>query len=251
MDEIIVRGDPFDCNENTSQEDQRIRSKFQKTKAPPSVSPHTFTPEMGDPFTCYVQEILAKTLFRSDLPTQPPDKDNDAPELYMDKMNYHKAVMGAKHFRESILRPLLEKISSILEALLEPSLLDAILHFPRLTSEKTSISTSEWSSKVGANIRLVFTQTNQVFSILVLSAEAEYIKALHNIFHLEKYVIVMILQSIKEAGATIENYTQAWKTLTTPEFAERPIEEWDDLTFIPFIDNALALQKIIKFFNSF
>jgi len=264
MDEIIVRGDPFDCNENTSQEDRRVRTKFQKTNITLSVSelptrahhPIVEIP-MGDPFTCYVQEILAKTVFRSDLPSQPPDKDNDAPDLYMDKLNYHKAVMGTKHFKETILTPLTERLAGTLEAILDPSLLDAIIHFPRLVAEKipmipsnsnSVVSNSDWSSKVGANIRLTFTQGTNNFSIIVLPPEAEYIKGLHNIFHLEKYVIVMILECIK--GAIIENYTQAWTTLATPDYAEKAIQDWDDLTFIPFVDNAFSLSLIIKFFNS-
>jgi hypothetical protein len=260
IDDIIIRGDPFDCDEDTSQEDKRIR---RGVVSPPSGGGNknkNTSFEQGaadmtsiDPFTGYVKEILAKTVFRASIPSQPPDKEFDTPELYLDKLNYQRAVAGSKRFKEELFIPLLEKISEQLESTIDANLYEALLKAPRLVAEKTKTvnEPSEWSSFVLktnlVNLRFIIPKGNvEDVSIRVTPSEAEYLKALHNIFHLEKYIMVVIFDSIKDQK--IENYTQAWNVLTTPTYAERPIKDWEDLTFIPFIDYLLSLYKTIEFF---
>lgn len=278
IDEIILRGDPFDCNENTSQEERRVKRVLslppsggeRKDPTPSSLKGVVILPPSGgennnfpqgsaqmDCFTEYVKEILAKTVFRTSIPSQPPDKEFDTPELYADKINYQRAVAGSKRFKEEVFTPLLERISEQVESVIDPRLYQAILKAPRLVAEKTKTvnEPSEWSSFVLKTnlvlLRFIIPKGNmEDVSIRVTPSEAEYIKALHNLFHLEKYVMAVLLSSIKDnSDQPIENYTQAWTLLATPTYADRSIREWEDLTFIPFVDNLLSLWKVVEFFG--
>jgi hypothetical protein len=85
----------------------------------------------------------------------------------------------------------------------------------------------------------------------VIQSEAEFIKALHNLYHLEKYVTAIIIDSVKDAGDAIKNYKQAWQLLATEPYAEKPIENWEELTFIPFVDYMLQLCMTINFLLKF
>lgn len=269
MDEIIERGDPFDCDENTSQEDRRVRPLFEKTKRKieQSVSLPPPPPPMDlqnlDGFTCYVQEIIAKTIFRTTIPSQPPDKEVDSPELYTDKMNYHRAVTGAKQFKDAY-NGLKERISEKLSHTLESSVYEAIMFTPRLLCQKMKkegdVEVSDWSqipfenNKGSEKIRLTFITTRGDVEDLILyvtDSEAEYIKGLHNLFHLEKYVTTILLECVKDPEITraIENYTHAWTVLATPTYAGKPIREWEDLTFINFVDYLYSLHLMLEFFE--
>lgn len=273
MDDIILNGDPFDGDENTSQEDKRARERFAKKRAKPAeglanrealrngaicemiaVSSEPLL-DIGvgpiDPFTCYVQEILAKTIFRNNIPSEGPDKERDSPELYRDKQTFHRAVTGAKRFREETLGPLLERLAALLEATLDAELVAAITRVPRLVvhTKQPDTNASDWSGTArGATVKLeFFNGPERVASLNVLPAEAEYIKALHNVFHLEKYVIAVLLDSLRSAN--IENYTQSWIAIATPDYAAKPIQQWEELTFIPFVDYMLALWLTVKYFE--
>lgn len=270
IDDIILRGDPFDGNENTSEEERRVKRVWGVVVSPPpsggeakqmSVLVENPSVEKGaeppmDSFTEYVKEILAKSVFRTSIPTQPPDKEFDSPQLYLDKLNYQRAVFGSRRFKEEVLMPLLEQLSERLESKLDPPLYNAILKAPRLVAEKTKKTDepSEWSSFVLKSplvkLRFIIPKGDvEDVTLHVTPSEAEYIKALHNIFHLEKYVTLVIFDSVKQnSDQKIENYTQAWTLLATPDYADKPIKEWEDLTFIPFIDNLLSLQKVVQFF---
>lgn len=265
MDEIIERGDPFDCDENTSQEDRRVRAHFKNQKTEPIKGPRQVE-EMNpahqnlDGFTCFVQEIMARVLFRSNIPSQPPDKEADTPELYKDKTNYHRAVAGSKEFKEKTLGPLREKISEKLLFVLEPPLFDALLNAPRLLPQKMKkeheVRFSDWSSQPFSSeekIRLTFITTRGDIEDLILyvtESESEYIKALHNLFHLEKYITLIILESAKDPqiSSAMENYTHAWTLLTTPDYAEKAVKDWDDMTFINFVDYIYSLHLMLEFF---
>lgn len=270
MDEIIERGDPFDCDENTSQEDKRIRSRYEKTKKREEskglITQDSVLMNLSslDGFTCFVQEMIAKTLFRSNIPSQPPNRELDDPELYKDKVNYHRAVAGSKEFREKVWIPLKEKVSEKMAFVLEPLLYDALLNTPRLLYEKMKkehdVHFSDWSntpfssSGGGDKIRLTFITTRgdvEDLVLYVLESEAEYIKALHNLFHLEKYVATVIIECAKDPAisSSIENYTHAWTVLTTPHYAEKYVKDWDELTFIDFVDYIYSLHLVIEFFQ--
>lgn len=260
IDKMIIRGDPFDCRENTSEEERRVKRVWQpKNQIDPLILPNqqnnnTINQEMEYSFDGYVKEILASTVFGASIPTQPPDKEFDTPELYQDKLNYQQAVLGSKRFKDEILMPLLESVSERLESTVSEPLYNALLKAPRLVAEKTKTANepSEWSSFVLKNslikLRFIIPRGNvEDYSIRVTPSEAEYIKALHNLFHLKKYVVVALFASLKDQK--IENYTQAWNLLATPDYAEKPIKDWEDLTFIPFVDNILSLWKVVEFFK--
>jgi hypothetical protein len=255
MDCIIERGDPFDCEENTSQEDRRVRAKFstttlKKEKVEKRERVEEEVRKMGDPFTSYVQEILAKTVFRNSIPSQPPDKEKDAPDLLRDKMTYHAAVQGAQHFKDEILKPLLLKIDSIVVDKLDNNLYYALREECRMTVTKINQKdvVSDWSGTEGAVCML---SIGTSYSLNVLQTEAEFLKALHNMYHLEKYIIAIIIDSVKNSGDAIQNYTQAWEFLATPAYAEKPIQDWEELTFILFVDYMLQLWMTIRFFQTF
>jgi hypothetical protein len=260
IDKMIIRGDPFDCRENTSEEERRVKRVWQPKNQidtlilPNQQNNNTINQEMEYSFDGYVKEILASTVFGASIPTQPPDKEFDTPELYQDKLNYQQAVLGSKRFKDEILMPLLESVSERLESTVSEPLYNALLKAPRLVAEKTKTANepSEWSSFVLKNslikLRFIIPRGNvEDYSIRVTPSEAEYIKALHNLFHLKKYIVVALFASLKDQK--IENYTQAWNVLATPDYAEKPIKDWEDLTFIPFVDNILSLWKVVEFFK--
>lgn len=249
MDCIIERGDPFDCTENTSQEDRRVRSKYSSSKkraAPLETVEMQENPK--DPFTCFVQEILAKTVFRDSIPSQPPNKETDSPDLLRDKIMYHAAVQGSRHFKKEILDPLLQKIDSMIHDKLDIDLYYAIREQCRMTVTKIPEPViSDWSGIQGAEYTLNFGQS---FSINVSVSESEFIKALHNLYHLEKYITAIIIDNVKKSEGCFENYTQAWEFLATSFYAEKPIKDWEDLTFILFVDYMLQLWMTIQFFQT-
>lgn len=205
---------------------------------------------MGDPFTGYVQEVIAKTVFRNSIPSQPPDKEKDSPELYQDKLLYHAAVQGAQHFKEKTLKPLLSKMDGLIENKLDSELYHALREHCRMTVTKINQKgiLSDWSGKEGAVFLLCIGPS---VSLNVIQSEAEFIKALHNLYHLEKYVTAIIIDSVKDAGDAIKNYRQAWQFLATEPYAEKPIEKWEELTFIPFVDYMLQLCMTISFLLKF
>ena len=108
---------------------------------------------------------------------------------------------------------------------------------------------SDWSGLTGAGYLLSF--GNNSFNINVSHFEAEFIKGLHNLYHLEKYITTIIIDSVKDAEGAIQNYAQAWEFLATPAYAEKPIKDWEDLTFILFVDYMLQLWMVILFFKDF
>lgn len=263
IDAMIIRGDPFDCRENTSEEERRVKRVWQpRNQIIPNFSNQqnntntlgVLNQEMEYSFDGYVKEILASTVFGASIPTQPPDKEFDTPELYQDKLNYQRAVSGSKRFKDEILMPILESVSERLESTLSEPFYNALLKAPRLVVEKTKTTNepSEWSSFILKNslikLRFIIPRGNvEDYSIRVTPSEAEYIKALHNLFHLKKYIVVTLFDALKDQK--IENYTQAWNVLATPAYAEKPISEWEDLTFIPFVENILSLWRVIEFFK--
>jgi hypothetical protein len=64
---------------------------------------------------------------------------------------------------------------------------------------------------------------------------------------LKKYIVITLFDALKDQK--IENYTQAWNLLATPDYAEKPISDWEELTFIPFVENILSLWRVIEFFK--
>lgn len=267
MDPIILRGDPFDGNENTSQEDRRVRASFIKTKKRENTAEGKTVMQIvptlldvarcGDPvhpFTCYVQELLAKTVFRGNIPEDGPDKERDTPEMYRDKTLFHRAVTGARQFREQTLEPLLQRLTLELQPLLDEAFWDALHARPKLVvhNKQDKKNVSDWSSAAGAEVRLEwlpYSSDEQPFSMYATRAEAEYIKALHNVFHLEKYVIAILLDGLRNAKNMPENYTDAWILLATPDYASKAIADWEELTFIPFVDYMLGLWMTLRYFE--
>lgn len=278
MDEIIVNGDPFDGDENTSQEDKRVRALLSRSESKKREKPsegfvvvsrsETTTTMLNakaepllditqgplDPFTCYVQEILAKSIFRGSIPSEGPDRERDTPELYRDKQTFHRAVVGAKQFREETLGPLLEKMDAKLRDTLDEPLYEAIVSAPRLVArnQPDEKQASEWSGTLsGAVVRLefAFPAPGKTCSLNVLPTEAEYIKALHNLFHLEKYIVAVLVDCLRSTATPIENYTQSWIVLATTDYAQKPIKQWEELTFIPFVDYMLGLWMTVRYFE--
>lgn len=251
MDCIIERGDPFDCPENTSQEDRRVRAKYSsKMKRAPDGGNVVAPIVVGDSFTCYTQEILAKTVFRNSIPSQPPNKETDSPDLLRDKNMYHAAVRGSHVFKQEILKPILAKVDAAIHQTLDDAFYRALKEECRMTVTKLSKEVvSDWSGLAGAGYLLSF--GNNSFNINVSHFEAEFIKGLHNLYHLEKYITTIIIDSVKDAEGAIQNYAQAWEFLATPAYAEKSIKDWEDLTFILFVDYMLQLWMVILFFKDF
>jgi hypothetical protein len=271
MDDIILNGDPFDGDENTSQEDRRVRKKWSEKTLKPTegVASKRGNDQMNtvlaeitggpaDPFTCYAQEILAKTIFRGSIPNEGPDREHDTPEMYRDKVTFHRAVSGAKQFREQTLHPLVERVAERLQRTLDEPLFEAITRAPKLVvaagrSDASTTTLSDWSgTEKGATVELKFVPASSgatATTLRLLPVEAEYVKALHNLFHLEKYILAVVLDCLRNLGTPIENYTQCWIALASADYAAKPIREWEELTFIPFVDYMLGLERTVRYFE--
>lgn len=219
----------FDCDENTSEENKKARSKFVYRVATTTSSSDTMDPVAlamlsklkeqmkpdpvynDDPFTCYVIEIVAITIYGNDLPQDPPDKALDSPALYQDKLFYHHAAQQARIFRDESLGPHLNALVHLLES--------NGMSLPELEQKDYDFT----------------------------GDETEMFKALHNMFHLSSYINSAVRESISSTQADDMTFLRVWEHLTTEQFKDKPVREWAELTTIDFVEYVYQLYRVWEF----
>ena len=297
MDPILQREDHFSGDENTSEEQRRAKVKFpfkgrvffkQKMQAEEEEEPPreeeeddddaffaelqsnmdkvTFTPdakeletynEHKDPVTCYVQNVVASTVFGANLPKTPPKWGVDSPALFLDKTFYHQSVVGADRFRREYHEPMVERVTRKMQTLLSPSPIMLEFHrmladCPEMSCTLTSIRghTSIWTNTPleEEHFEIVLNKEKNKTEPRTVYLEPEHtvrLCGIHVVYHLWRYVNASYVQNYKTEDIANLNFMELWVHLVGDDLATLPVSDWDDPLFEPFA------ERIFKIFQEY
>lgn len=224
--------------------------------APPPI-PATAPVVVNDPFTCFVQDIVVRTLYGENLPKDGPDKEKDGNLLYNDKIFFHRAAVSAHKFTSEYLIPHTKKLAQWLKEKLndDSCIMSQFLNQMLICTEMIVEEDVDGIGKINVWTNLPFTKGERVrivtlfqekypISICVTEDVAEFLKAVHNVYHLDNYVHVTVIEKQSENVKGQPSCVHTWAALVSDELAHLPVSEWHDLTGLDFVDYILSLYAV-------
>lgn len=236
-------------DENSNDEAEFVRKKFPRFEGAPLIMANIVS-GTKDPFTCFVQHILAITVFGSNLPDSPPNAATDSKDMFADKTLLYKAAQGATKFKQELLMPRMIAISEIVANLWSesPAMMD--LHSKLISNPElivipvhSELHFSVWSN---AKADMEISLYPASFSAYVTAQETELIKMLHNVFHLERYVVAIIRDAVKINDTKGKTYCETWALLASADYASIDIQYWLGLGASDFIDCLASLLEAFE-----
>ncbi len=293
QDPIVEKRLPFDCEENTSEEEKWARANYKfkqrgmsgiklngkKTKvehvtaaAPAPEDEDDILASLGlvehhvppplphlinDPFTCFVQELIARILYGPNIPKDEPNRAIDGDKLYNDKILYHHAVVGSQKFKNDYLIPHVKKLADWIGTKIDDKESIVAQFFNQmLMCKEIAVDVIEgpytfenvWTGKpFGKNdtvcIVTLFQQKHPI-DIRVTENVASFLKSVHNVYHLEDYVIACVHEHLAPADIQKETFVDSWAAVAPKDHETLPISEWPRDSFFEFIDTITALHDV-------
>lgn len=235
-------------DENSNDEAEFVRKKFPRFEGAP-LTMSNIVSGTKDPFTCFVQHVLAITVFGSNLPDSPPNAATDSKDMFADKTLLYKAAQGAAKFKQELLIPRMIAVSeSVADAWSDsPAMMD--LHSKLISNPELIVipvhSGSHFSVWSNAKADMEISLYPASFSVYVTAHETELIKMLHNVFHLERYVIAIINDALKP-NVKGKTYCETWTLLASADYASIDIQYWLALGASDFIDCMASLLEAFE-----
>lgn len=274
MSSIVSKQLHFDnSEENTSDEEKYVLKKFNpsergpmskpdilaalglkpisktttfKPAPPPPVAPKVPSLDVDD-FTHFIRHTLALQIFGDNVPTDPP-KSTDPPDLVADLTLFHHAAAGSKRFREAEFAPHISKLFAFVQTMIPTenaplrTFHTNMLNHAELTSQPSKEHVSSWTMTTCGDL-LHLSLPGAGASVHVQKTEADLLRALHNVYHLQAYVCAVVKKHVDESSIVGLTYVQTWETVSKHN-VDLSIREWDEFTFIEFIDSILNLYKV-------
>jgi hypothetical protein len=180
-----------------------------------------------------------------------PPKSTDPPELVADLMLLHHAAAGSKRFSETELAQHISKLFAFVQTMIpaENAPLRAfhinMLNHAEMTSQPSKEHISTWTlTTCGELLQLSLPIAG--LSVHVPKVEADLLRALHNVYHLQGYVCAVIKAHVDDKMIVGMNFVQTWEHVSKKN-VDASVREWDEFTFDNFIDSILNLYKVLCF----
>lgn len=219
-------------------------------------------PVMTDGFTCFVQKTVAHCMFS--IPEAPPDRANDAPDVYEDKQFYQRAAQYGQPWYETQVVPHVAKLMEWMRERITPDRNPVIhaFHAEMVTLGEMSAEPlategvmSAWNGMPiakgdGRCLTLLPSRTSNAgvvpLSIHVTRAQAEVLCAIHVVYHLEAYIRTCVHEARHLTianGNGVKTLIQTWRALATDTYSVRPVAEWHDTRGLAFANEVAALHR--------
>lgn len=216
--------------------------------------------EHNDPQTCYVQHVIATTIFGNNLPQEPPKWGVDTEELFLDKTFYHKAAKGSERFKKENYEPLVQRVTDRVQALVSASPVMTEIHCmiadcPEMEcnvvkDKDKGKHVSAWTNKplTGEYYQIVLSKNKDKTETRTIYMEPEFtirLSSIHVVYHLWGYVNGSFMQHYTLKEVSNFNFMDLWTYLVSEDFTDEPISEWCE----PFFD--VFAEKIFKIFQTY
>ncbi len=247
----------LDIDENTSEEERKVNSRKRKAQGKAQVEEDmdpallflqslgtamneeeeavNEEPQQTDPFTCFVQYVVATTLFPDAVELGPPDAVLDDPALFADKLLFRSAAQGYSQFIDETLTPLLQRIKA--KQAVQPELI-------QLLETHANMTYKGYAMTFGGGI---------AHHTVTTAPQLAACRSLHTLFHLNKYISKLTIEcapqlNMLDSNSCVRtNLSGAWELLATPANATTPISEWvAHPQNNAFVDKVIKMQRIVK-----
>lgn len=259
MDQLKMEDDDDDDDDAEffaiMNDEKKAEPESPKKSIKPELKTHN---EHDDPQTCYVQHVIATTVFGKNLPKDPPKWGVDPEDLYLDKTFYHKAVLGSEKFRIENYEPLVERVAEKFQKLVSPSPLMMEIHrmvadCPEMICNLVQDNPSHKSAWTNRSLtkdhyEIILSKDKNKANTRTIYMEPEHairLCGIHVIYHLWRYINASYVQNYKTEQIANLNFMDLWTYLVSDEFHDLPISGWCE----PFFD--VFADKIFKIFETY
>lgn len=195
-----------------------------------------------DPFTCHIQETVARVVFGANIPKEKPTEANASKELLLDVEFYQRASERSQYFEKNLLGPKVVELSESImtrikqngspqlyafhEALKSNAELIVEPTVDKADSKRQSIWSCQQIGSFGRRLVLVDSNGLALCKVFATAEEAALLTALHNNYHFHRYICAIVESAIRaKVVAKIEGFVQLWHSLTG-ECAMLPVRDW-------------------------